>query len=38
MQAIINNTIPKYNLGLLSSKNPEIINKTAKNPKIAGII
>lgn len=37
-QARINNKIPKYNLGLLSSNEPEIIDKIAKNPKITGII
>lgn len=36
MHAIINNAIPKPNLGLLSSNIPEITNKNAKNPKITG--
>ncbi len=38
MHAIINNAIPKPNLGLLSSKDPEIIKINAKNPKITGRI
>ncbi len=38
MQAITNNAIPKPNLGLLSSRDPEIINTNAKNPKITGKI
>ena len=32
----MNNTIPKTNLGLLSSRDPEIININAKNPKSTG--
>lgn len=38
MQAITNMIIPKYNFGLLSSKNPDVISKIAKNPKITGMI
>ncbi len=38
MHAIINNAIPKPNLGLLSSNEPEIINIIAKNPQITGKI
>ena len=38
MQAITNNMIPKPNLGLLSSRDPEIIKINAKNPKITGKI
>ena len=38
MQAITNNAMPKPNFGLLSSKDPEIINMIAKNPKITGNI
>ncbi len=38
MQAITNNTIPKPNFGLSSSKDPEIISNNPKNPKITGRI
>ena len=38
MQAITNKAIPKPNLGLLSSRDPVIINTNAKNPKITGSI
>lgn len=38
MQAIINSTIPKLNLGLFSSSEPDIIITTAKNPRITGRI
>ena len=38
MHAITNNAIPKPNLGLLSSRDPEIIITNAKNPKITGKI
>jgi len=38
MHAIMNNTTPKPNLGLLSSREPEIIITNAKNPKITGKI
>ncbi len=38
MHAITNNAIPKPNLGWSSSRAPEIINNTAKNPKITGMI
>jgi hypothetical protein len=38
MQAITNKTTPKPNLGLLSSRDPEIININANNPKITGKI
>ena len=34
----MNNAIPKPNLGLFSSKEPDIINNIAKNPKITGRI
>ena len=37
MHAMINNAIPKPNLGLSSSNEPDIINNIAKNPKITGI-
>ena len=38
MHAMINNAIPKPNLGLSSSNEPDIINNIAKNPKITGMI
>ncbi len=38
MHAIMNNAIPKPNLGLSSSKVPDIINNNPKNPKITGRI
>ena len=38
MHAITNNAIPKPNLGLFSSNEPEIININAKNPQITGKI
>ena len=38
MQAITNNAIPNPNLGLLSSRDPDIINTNPKNPKITGRI
>ena len=38
MQAITNYMNPKPNLGLLSSRDPEIIKINAKNPKITGKI
>ena len=38
MQATRNNTIPKANLPLSSSKDPEIINISPKNPLITGRI
>ena len=38
MQATRNNTIPKANLPLSSSKDPEIINMSPKNPQITGRI
>ena len=38
MHAITNNTIPKPNLGLLLSNEPEIINNNQKNPQITGRI
>jgi hypothetical protein len=38
MHAITNNIIPKANLGLFSSRDPDIISTTAKNPKITGRI
>lgn len=37
-QAIMNNEIPKPNLGLFSSKDPETIKINAKNPRITGSI
>ena len=38
MQAITNKAMPKANLLLSSSKDPEIININAKNPHITGRI
>ncbi len=38
MHAIMNNAIPKPNLFLSSSRDPEIINTNAKNPQITGKI
>lgn len=38
MHAITNSAIPKPNLGLSSSRFPEIISNIAKNPKITGMI
>ena len=38
MHAMTNNAIPKPNLGLSSSNEPDIINNIAKNPKITGMI
>ena len=38
MHAITNNAIPKPNLGLFSSRDPDIMNINAKNPKITGKI
>lgn len=38
MQATRNNTIPKDNLPLSSSREPEIINISPKNPQITGRI
>ena len=38
MHAIMNSTMPKPSLGLFSSSEPEIINKSAKNPNITGRI
>ncbi len=37
-QAIINNAMPKPNLGLFSSKDPEITSTIAKNPIMTGRI
>ena len=37
-QAITNNAIPNPNLDLSSSKEPDIMNKTPKNPIITGRI
>ena len=38
MHAKTNSTIPKPNLGLFSSREPEIIISIAKNPNITGRI